>query len=171
MDFEEISPDEVQVGDWFECIRISRRKQKIAKIDRETGKLKTIISGGGKVEFDLDDSEITLYRNLDNPPDLKENNDETNQDETNQDETETTTDNQESNTGDPQDRINATEEQIQAVRDHLDGISGIGPSKIDSLIDAGFDTIKRLKDAEIEELTGVNGIGEEKAKDIKLSLI
>lgn len=159
MNFEEISKEEVQVGDWFECIRISNRKQKIPKIDRGKRVLKTISKGGGKVEFQLDDPEITFYRNMDRPP---------KQDKS-------TTETEEEVAGDEEDDSEqiqeVTEEQIQKVQDHLDNVEGIGQSKIDSLLEAGYNTIDRLRDADIDDLTEVNGIGDSKAKDIKLSLI
>lgn len=158
MEFEEIPPEEVRVGDWFEHLRISNRKQKIPKIDRDKGVIKTITKGGGKVELPLDGPDITFYRNIERPP--PEESDETETEDTEGVEEEV-----------EEDDVDVSEEEIQAVREHLDDIDGIGPSKIDNIIDAGYNTIEKLRNSEIDDLTDINGIGESKAKDIKLSLI
>lgn len=171
MEFKEISKEEVQIGDWFKCLRISNKKQKIPKL--ENGAIKTVMKGGGKVELSLDDSNVTFYRNIERPPQQNPtNSEESNEpDKENQQDTKGESETSEEELAEDDQPPEATDEQIQEVRDHLDTVDGIGDSKIDSLINSGYNTLERLRDAEIGGLTDVDGIGDSKAKDIKLSLI
>jgi len=49
----------------------------------------------------------------------------------------------------------------------LTSIQGIGKAKAEAIIKAGFDSIEKLKEADVKELSGIKGIGEELAKKIK----
>lgn len=49
----------------------------------------------------------------------------------------------------------------------LISLKGIGEAKADALIDAGFDTIEKIQEASIDELSKVNGISESVATSIK----
>ncbi|MDX1657247.1 MAG: helix-hairpin-helix domain-containing protein [Nitriliruptorales bacterium] len=55
------------------------------------------------------------------------------------------------------------------ARKQLAGIKGIGPAKQDALLEK-FDSIEAMKDASIDELSEVPGIGEATAKTIKSGL-
>ena len=49
----------------------------------------------------------------------------------------------------------------------LTSIQGIGKAKAEAIVKAGFDSIEKLKEADIKELSGIKGIGGELAKKIK----
>ncbi|MFH1691374.1 MAG: transcription termination factor NusA [Candidatus Omnitrophota bacterium] len=48
-------------------------------------------------------------------------------------------------------------------------LDGIGGKALDALMDAGFDTLEKIKDATVEQLTQVKGIGAKKAEKIILA--
>lgn len=52
----------------------------------------------------------------------------------------------------------------------LTALKGIGKVKAEAIIDAGFDTVKKIQDATIEELCTVNGVSESVASSIKEQL-
>ena len=52
----------------------------------------------------------------------------------------------------------------------LTSLKGIGASKAESIYDAGFHTVEKIKAASIEDLTNVNGISESVAKSIQKQL-
>ncbi len=45
-------------------------------------------------------------------------------------------------------------------------LDGVGEKVLDSLIEAGFDSLEKIKDASIDQLTQIKGIGEKKAEKI-----
>ena len=56
------------------------------------------------------------------------------------------------------------------LRSHLEGISGIGPVMVDRIFSAGYDTVALIKDAGVEGLIEIKGIGPGIASDILESL-
>jgi len=49
----------------------------------------------------------------------------------------------------------------------LTNIQGIGKAKAEAIVKGGFDSIEKLKEADIKELSSIKGISEELAKKIK----
>ncbi|MFH0877129.1 MAG: transcription termination factor NusA [Candidatus Omnitrophota bacterium] len=56
-------------------------------------------------------------------------------------------------------------EEVKKARADLN-LEGIGEKLIDALMDSGFDTLEKLKDATVEQLTEIKGIGGKKAEKI-----
>jgi hypothetical protein len=48
-------------------------------------------------------------------------------------------------------------------------LDGIGGKALDALMEAGFDTLEKIKDATVEQLTQVKGVGAKKAEKIILA--
>ena len=54
------------------------------------------------------------------------------------------------------------------LKSRLLEVEGIGEAKAQAIIDAGFDTIEKIKKASVEELSGVRGVSQAIAESIKL---
>jgi len=56
------------------------------------------------------------------------------------------------------------------IIDKLTSLKGIGKAKAEALVEEGFNTVQKIQQASIEELTAVNGISEQIATSIKTQL-
>ena len=48
----------------------------------------------------------------------------------------------------------------------LTDITGVGPSRADDLVELGFETVEAIAEAEPDDLTGLNRVGEDKALEM-----
>lgn len=61
-------------------------------------------------------------------------------------------------------------EDSEAIPDTIEDIAGVGPSKAESLRDAGFESVADIRDASPEDLSEVSGIGEALVERIKADI-